>query len=211
MSLKRFLEDYRVPYTTDREQAGWLHIKCPVCGDRGTHLGVNIDNWGLNCFRCDIDDRVVLLIRLLRITKSEAIQILKKYGGETRKPSKSRKEVVEPVSRVELPVGTLSGLNRIQSDYVESRGFHAGYLERTWELMSTGPVSYLDDIDYRFRILVPIFWEGRMVSFQCRDVTGRSKIRYLTCPEKIRSQAPQTYPLRTPVRGGIRYLYGRGV
>ena len=122
---------------------------------------------------------------MLHVTEAEAKRLIQQYGGRpASKRQESNIQVQEALERVEMPAGVLSGLNKLQSDYVRSRGFIPSYLEKTWELMSTGPVSWLDDIDYRFRILIPIFWKGRMVSFQCRDATGRSKLRYLTCPEK---------------------------
>ena len=184
MKLKKLFEDFRIPYNTDREQAGWLHIKCPFCGDHGTHLGGNLDNGVFNCFRCGKKDRVEVFIRILRVTKAEALKIISQYGGKARRREKAKEKVQTHSKQVNIPSGVVSGLNRLQKTYVESRGFNPMYLEKTWDLMSTGPVSFLDNIDYRFRILVPIYWEGRMVSFQCRDATGRSKLRYITCPEK---------------------------
>jgi DNA primase len=66
--------------------------------------------------------------------------------------------------------------------YLERRGFDSDLIEREWGVLGTGPCAYLDGIDYRFRLLIPVVWDGREVSFQARDVTGRSDLRYASCP-----------------------------
>jgi DNA primase len=50
--------------------------------------------------------------------------------------------------------------------------------------MSTGPVAKLDTVDYKHRIIIPIVWDGKQVSFTSRDVTGRHALRYITCPKE---------------------------
>ena len=50
-------------------------------------------------------------------------------------------------------------------------------------MLGTGPVSSLDGINYKFRIVTPIFWQGEQVSFQARDITNKSKLKYITCPK----------------------------
>jgi len=65
--------------------------------------------------------------------------------------------------------------------YLIRRKFDPDKLEREWGLLGTGPVSRLDRINYSRRILIPIHWDGKLVSFQTRDITGRSELKYLAC------------------------------
>ena len=44
-------------------------------------------------------------------------------------------------------------------------------------------MSKLDDIYYKNRILAPIYWDRKRVSFQTRDITDLHKAKYMACPE----------------------------
>ena len=66
--------------------------------------------------------------------------------------------------------------------YLTRRGFDAELLEKKYGLLGTGPSSTLDGIDYKHRIVIPIMWEGELVSFQTRDITNKSKLKYVACP-----------------------------
>lgn len=66
------------------------------------------------------------------------------------------------------------------------REYNPSKLEKIWGLKGTGPLSYLqegkDEYDYRFRIFIPIMWNGEMVSFDTRDITGFAEAKYKACP-----------------------------
>jgi DNA primase len=49
--------------------------------------------------------------------------------------------------------------------------------------MSTGPISALDGKSYKHRIIIPIHWNGELVSFQGRDSTDRHRIKYKACSQ----------------------------
>ena len=66
---------------------------------------------------------------------------------------------------------------------MSDRGFDPDYLEKKYSLLGTGPISSLDKINYKFRIVAPIFWGDKQVSFQGRDITDRHKLKYITCPK----------------------------
>jgi DNA primase len=71
----------------------------------------------------------------------------------------------------------------MDKQYLASRGFDPGRLEQEWDLQGTGPISSLDGKDYRFRIIVPIYWGDNPVSFQGRYITDRHQLRYKACPK----------------------------
>ena len=52
-------------------------------------------------------------------------------------------------------------------------------MSRVWGLLGTGPIG-----EYKFRIVAPIEFEGRLVSYQCRDITGRAALPYLACAQE---------------------------
>jgi hypothetical protein len=83
-----------------------------------------------------------------------------------------------------LPAGC-GPLGKPHLRYLERRGFDAEQIMRTWGLLGTGPLAFLDGLNYRFRIVAPIIWDGRTVSFQSRDYTNKADRKYLACvPER---------------------------
>jgi len=53
-----------------------------------------------------------------------------------------------------------------------------------WGVKGTGPISLLDGIDYKHRILAPITLNEKVVSFQARDITNKSHLKYMACPKR---------------------------
>ena len=49
-------------------------------------------------------------------------------------------------------------------------------LERLWDLQGTNHLG-----PYKFRVIAPVYFNRELVSFQGRDVTGRSKLPYKAC------------------------------
>ena len=81
-----------------------------------------------------------------------------------------------------FPSGT-GPMHWIHKGYLESRRFDAERLEREWGLMGTGPVALLDNRDYKWRIIAPVRWEGRVVTFQGRSISDKADPRYKACPK----------------------------
>jgi DNA primase len=63
--------------------------------------------------------------------------------------------------------------------YLEKRKYDWKMLEETWKIRGTGYFG-----DYKFRLILPIYQDGRLVSFQGRDITGKSKLRYKACSKE---------------------------
>ena len=129
---------------------------------------------------------------LCRVDRATALDLFRELGGGGGAPSTARAERDREAQRVvsnsryrrPSDVGPMRQNHR---RYLERRGFDPDLVEREWGVLGTGPVSSLDDgagkpVDYRHRLLVPVVWGGREVSFQARDVTGKSDLRYVSCP-----------------------------
>jgi DNA primase len=70
---------------------------------------------------------------------------------------------------------------------LDDRGFNWEYLEEVWHIQGTGPVSKLDDgegktLNYKLRILAPVYWNRQVVTFQARDITDKHIAKYMACP-----------------------------
>lgn len=178
------LDRYKIKYQ-DRGskhcRQGWVNMVCPFCvGNPGLHLGMHIASGTFNCWRCGFHPTTSVVCALLNIDKQTARTLINKYGRVSYKSIPTPEIRIKPFR---LPTAVTS-LTQPHKKYLESRGFDPEYIEKTWELKSTSPTSILDKAEYKYRILAPVYWENRMVSFQARDVTGKSKLKYKACTKE---------------------------
>jgi 5S rRNA maturation endonuclease (ribonuclease M5) len=116
---------------------------------------------------------------LLKINKYDAKEIIKKYKGLTRsKPAK----VIIRRKGFKLPTG-ITELQQNHKNYLIKRNFNPDELIKLWDIKGTGPMSKLDKISYKFGIFIPIYWKGKLVSFQTRDITNKQSKKYMICPK----------------------------
>ena len=182
MNILQLYEDFNIPHATEGQknsQPGWINITCPFCDDHSNHLGYNLTGDYYHCWRCGSHSVKQTIAKLLNVNQQEAQKIIKQYGGKTYSK--------EPTVRIRSKAHKFpSGVGMMKSNhkrYLERRGFDPDRLEEEWNLFGTGPVSLLDGIDYKHRIMVPIYWGGEQVTFQARDITDRHKLKYMACPK----------------------------
>jgi hypothetical protein len=184
MRILELYSDFHIDHATEGYKhcrPGWVNVPCPFCtGNEGMHLGYNMEEDYYNCWRCGgkFPDKVIA--RLLTISIPEARKLIKQYGGTSHR---SRKE---PKAKINLtPFKYPSGEIKLKSNhkrYLVGRGFDPEHLEAVWGVSGTGPVAYLDGTNYSHRILAPITWGGREVSFQTRHMKSTPEFKYLACP-----------------------------
>jgi len=186
----KILDDYNIPYVTEGHKHAsprWVNVHCPFCtGSQNYHLGINEDFKGANCWRCGGHSITSVFEKLLNLPAAEVKRILAKYRDTSRTMIKETKSkiAIHPF-KYPQPCGPL---NKYGKQYLLNRKFDPEYLEKEWDLQQTGIISKLDSISYNNRLLIPILWDETLVSFQTRDITGRSDLKYLACPmqrEKI--------------------------
>lgn len=152
-------------------------------------MGIAIDGSRAHCWRCGWKPLSKTIATLIHVEEQQAKEIIRRYGGKPRaRRSATQANILKKPFR--LPTGTGPLLSH-HKRYLERRGFDPDCLEQEWGLMSTGPVAQLSKADYRHRILIPIYWNREMVSFQARDATGKAEVKYKACPkerEKIHHQ-----------------------
>jgi len=195
MNIIKFYEDYNIDYKTEGHKHcrdGWVNTSCPFCtGNPGYHLGFPMDGHVFKCYRCGKHSLLEGVSKLLSTSFSEAKRIAQEYKGVT-----TIKQVNTPIIKpkgFKYPSNT-SPITSTHKRYLEGRGFDPKNLVRNWEILGTGPLSFLSDgikqIDYKHRIVAPIYWNGQLVSFQSRSIkkkTEHGDVKYLACP-KIRER-----------------------
>lgn len=181
---KEFLDDYNI-FSTDigeDTQKGWLNIKCPFCNDPKHHGGFNLAGQYYTCWKCKGHKITDVIRALIGVDEARARSLFGKYctlSGDAAAYSASRKSRRRDRPKSLMwPDGT-GPLQRSGKNYLERRNFDPYIIERDWKIRQTDHLS-----DYRFRIIIPIFFDGEFISYQGRDITDKQDLRYKACRQE---------------------------
>ena len=187
--LINIFEDFGVPYQTHGKNCreGWVNTRCPYCDDVSNHLGGHIESGSFNCWKCGRHDRAETLSKLLGIELNEVFKIIRKYKGKSKYIKKEVRR--DKPTSLKYPNKIYDGLLPPQKQYLISRGYDPETVCKLWNVKSTTELSFLNAkgkrIDFRGRIIIPIEWSGQVVSYQSRDITNESELRYMSCPAAL--------------------------
>lgn len=169
----RFFYDYSidVSYEGKSVTAGWINCQCPFCDDHSDHLGFNIRKNYFNCWKCGYHS---IFDVIKKFTNDNPKEIIKKYDIKYRVIKKDKIiDTKHEIKKIKLPGGDLS-INH--KKYLTLRGFDPEMLIEKYKLQGTNNIG-----NYCQRIIIPIFYKKKIVSFQGRDITGINKLRYKAC------------------------------
>ena len=193
--LPELLRDLHVPYVTEHRnltERCVVGLCCPECGDTNFHLGIFADTGAYYCFRCQASGSLRnLLVDKLGLSLAEVNRFLHsgfhgKVGAEEavrniletseRRPSRPVKPFkwprgLVPIEKVVRRNTTLAHLTR---NFLKQRGFTVEQCVDYDVYVGTY------DSSFRNRLILPVFFEEECVGFQARDMTGLSRIRYLS-------------------------------
>lgn len=166
-----WLDDINVPYATigKNVSAGWVNIQCPYCDDHSNHLGINLSSKQVHCWRCPHRSGIKKLIAdLEEINYSEVDERLGMFqsGFYFEEPFEAAESIELPAEATdEFPPGHLQ--------YLKGRKFDPEELISSYQLKACAHLG-----PYKFRIIIPVFINGRLVNFVGRDITNRAELRY---------------------------------
>lgn len=173
-----FFQNYAIEYRTEGHKhcrPGWVQVRCPFCfGNEGWHLGFEFDKNWWNCWRCGFHRTWDVVLALLGGNRRLAKEAMGRFQGRVTPRTKREKRQAR---QLELPPN-LQPLTKRARKYLMGRNFDPDLLELVWNIKSTGNIGRL-----KYRVFIPVFLNGRMVSWQCRDVTGNSSVKYLAQSE----------------------------
>lgn len=203
----KFCTNYDFPTAPEGNKhntRGWINVPCPFCvGNPGWHLGYEIANNRFKCFRCGSHTAFDVVHALLNCSTGEAATVLAKYKGRPtmRVEATGRRKQLKAIK---WPLGC-GPLNDAHKAYLKSRNFNPLDLEEKWGLRGTGPIG-----PYKFRIIAPIHFQGVFVSYQGRDITGKSQMPYKACRAEDESRPHQDclYGLEHVVGGCVVVVEG---
>ena len=173
----KFFDDYGIDYYSHGKNisSGWLGLNCPKCSDVSQHLGFNPESGAFVCWRCGKMSVKEAIKDLTGKTWPEVYRIFEKYAKGTREKTYA-KVIKEKDIDVNLPAGILPKFSKKHRQYLENRKFDADELIVNWDLKATGHLGA-----YKHRILAPITLNNVLISYQGRDITGKSSMRYMAC------------------------------
>lgn len=170
--------------------SGWVEVQCPFCADSSHHCGVNHSTELFNCWICGRKGHFVdLLMELTGLSfaacKSLVIEstatfrepvvdtIRHTFEEKLSEPELSSDVEVELPKRFELI--TCDTNSSLLDAYLQRRNFtRALLMDHKCGICKSGP--------YMHRLIAPVFYQGKLVSFQAADMTGFGSLPYRAAP-----------------------------
>jgi len=202
IDILKLYRDFNIEYRDQGHKhcrQGWVQIECNFCtGNPGYHLGYCVDSTSkfagsFVCWRCGGHSTFKVLREILK-RGLDVKEIIKRYrvSGYAGPSVQTEIRLVKSAFKYPTDTGPLKPHHRKYLINRKGGGFNPDYIEQEWGVLGTGPLSTLSYrvgkekkvLDYRNRLIIPIEWGGKIVSFQGRAITERSKMKYLACPEE---------------------------
>ncbi len=184
MNFIEYLEEnYRLEYVSRGSQVK-LSGQCPFCGEERADLRlyVNIETGLGLCMHCNTGFNPVKFVMAAEsINAKEAIKVL---NGDSESFIKVKEELTVKETSLIFPEMSEIGLSTAAAEYLAKRRISAAAINH-FQLSFCPSNTIIDgEIFYtQNRIIIPIFnMAGEMVSWQGRDITGKSKMKYLFPP-----------------------------
>jgi len=179
MDVVSFLQKYGISHELNGKNTGkgWVGVNCPFCGDHGYHGGFNLQSGGWSCWKCGRSRKQSTKNAIKQLTGvpwGEVQEILEEFfrgfGTGYRGEDHVEKKPFFLPGSPDFKRGTIK--------YISDRKYNIDLLRGKYGALCGGY-----DGDYSYRVIVPIKYQGRIVSFQSRDTTNFQKIRYRDCPK----------------------------
>lgn len=162
--------------------------ECPACGDSRSKVYLNAETGRGNCFVCDARFNKWSFVHLVlgepakRETWKEIRKIAKDQGWRPRRKAVATEEETEVKLPASLPL-PIEGKNLV---YLEKRGvnaetaeyFHLRYCHLGFHTVMKDGEKVRQN--FSERVIIPVHdVDGVLSTFQGRDITGKSKKKYL--------------------------------
>ncbi len=182
MDVIGFLQKYDVSFepTGKNVKAGWVGVCCPYCGDTGYHGGFNLNSGGWSCWKCrHVKKRTTRTViqTLTNVSWNEVSEIMLNFFKGFGSTGKLIDTAIEKIPFV-LP-GTLP-MKQMTLDYISNRNFDVDAVTAQYGLLCGGYEG-----DYAYRVIVPVWYNNQIVSFQTRGIFDSVTPRYKDCSKKM--------------------------
>jgi len=177
----RYLGDAGVPFWTEGPNVsdGWISFQCFCCGDRSNHRAFSPEGYVSTCFKCGVKKTYLEVIsHFSEVPISKAKEIAASYMSKFS--FVEHEEHNRAMSVKWPPKYTEAELPSLHAQYLAKRGFD---VRRIRELF--GVVAMYQTGDFKYRLLIPVIMDGRVVTYIGRDVTDKQSLRYKNLKEEL--------------------------
>lgn len=116
-------------------------------------------------------------VAMLLHTTPEAVRpLLAEYGFRGSPSTPPQERATHLPEATALPPGTTHP-SEYHRRFLQGRGLSPEPIFRDWGVLGTGPAG-----PYKLRLIIPVRFDGRVVSWDSRDITDRAPARYMACP-----------------------------
>lgn len=168
-----FCRNYGIPYAMQGKNIGpgWLGMNCPFHRDEAYHLGFNIAGAYFYCWKCGGHSVHRIIKGYLRCSDFEAQTIEDEYGTRNSLLAGLNKRTPQADTLV-MPGEELSKLYR---KYLIKRGLDPDEIIEKYHVKAGGIVG-----GWKYRLMIPVYENGTLMTYQGRDITGNTDLRYKT-------------------------------
>src|SRR5574337_721322 len=189
LDIRMYLDEKGIPWATEGKNisSGWVGFNCPFCRDTSNHGAINLSSMLFSCWKCNKKGSALIVIMAIEgCSFSFAKKLATKYVltdfSHLIKPER------ENNSKVIFPTGTSHVMLPIHRNFLIRRKYDPDFVTRKYDLKFVGPT--LDD--NKFRLIIPVYMQHKLVTYVGRDVTGKLEVPYKNAPvEKCIIQAKQ--------------------
>ncbi|MCP4150533.1 MAG: hypothetical protein GY757_22495 [bacterium] len=128
------------------------------------------------CWRCGWHPNLKVVQFFSGVGWEKAKELLRDYQTHHGLTKKKKSKGIRK-GTLKLPTGC-GELKAPYRRYLRGRRYDPDVLMEEWDLMSPGPVG-----GYKRRIIAPIYFNDRLVSYQGRDITEKSGLKYKACKQ----------------------------
>lgn len=172
---------------------GWVNIECPFCTDSSNHCGVNPDTLIFSCWVCGRSGPFVdLLMELSGLSFGACKDIIssstvtfKERPLETIKgafdsedveiKSNQNKSIVDKKLPKAFELVTYDTNFSLLDSYLERRNISIDTIvKHRCGICRAG--------EYMNRLVIPVYYQGKLVSYQAADLSGFAKLKYRSAP-----------------------------
>ena len=171
--LISFCKNYGIHYATKGKNIGpgWLGLNCPFHHDTAFHMGFNASGSYFYCWKCGGHSVQNVIKEFLKCSSYEAQSIEDEYGTRGTLLDTINRKTPQATSLV-LPGEPLTGIYR---KYLRKRGLDPDEIVEKYGVQAGGIIG-----DWKFRLMIPVYQNNVLVTYQGRDITGNSDLRYKT-------------------------------
>jgi DNA primase len=181
-NIFEFCEEYQIDIKQQSQE--WINVECPFCGDKD-NLGFNIKHSYFNCWECGFHTPKEYVAETIGMNEKsdEVFKELLKYSSKTDFRAHTmmleslKKEINNKTKDMKLPAECTNNISDKMIGYLEDRGFDAQQLIKKYRLFDT-PRAFGK---LQKRVIIPIIYNGIIVSYTARDYSGKSDLRYISC------------------------------